>query len=213
VRSKVFRIGVFVVVGAIAIYALWLARNQSGAIQATALATLALCIITGWYAILTHKLVAHTQGQSKQLKRSELEHQHSETMVLSNLADRVGAALRELPADTGEEGFDAKIREGALWSREDLRELEILSARLGPWASVPLSQVTNFMLWMEARILEVQRVDPRSGFDYRQFPGDKWKHAWEESSRQLAVISKLADDEAERLAGERRKLDESIGAA
>ncbi len=202
-----------VVTAGLAVVALWLAMEESRAIQATALATLALCAITGWYAWLTHRMVSHGHTQTKQMKRTEIDRQWSDAVVLANLADRVGAALRELPTDLSDGGFDRNVREGALWSRDDLRELEVLSARLGPWASGPLVDVTNYLLWIDARIREIQKVDPLKGFEYSRFPGDRWEHAYRKSDEHLAVVAKLARDRAKNLANEKRTLDEAIDAA
>ncbi len=183
-----------------------MALDESRAVQATALATLALCVLTGWYAFLTQRLVLFGSKQAQDLRRAQTEKERSEALILANLADRVGAGMRELPHSNGDNGFDNKIREGALWSRDDLREMEKLSAQVGPWASGPLVSVTNYLLWMDARIREVQ-AEPRSrGFDYaRLFDFDKWEHAWSESDKHLAVVAKLAKDRAGHLGRELEK--------
>lgn len=204
---------IIVVTAGLAVIALWLAMEESRAVQATALATLALCAITGWYGWLTYRMASHGLTQTKQLKRTEIDKQWSDAVVLANLADRVGAALRELPTNTSDRGFDTSVREGALWSRDDLRELEVLSARLGPWASGPLVDVTNYLLWIDARIREIQQVNPTIGFDYSCFPGDRWEHAYRQSDKHLALVAKLARDRAKNLANEKRTLDEAIGVA
>ncbi len=194
----------------LALVALWLAMEESRAVQATALATLALCAITAWYGWMTHRMVSHGHTQTKQLKRTEIDKEWSDAVVLANLADRVGAALRELPTNLSDGGFDRSVREGALWSRDDLRELEVLSARLGPWASGPLVDVTNYLLWIDARIREIQKVDPLKGFEYSRFPGDRWELAYRKSDEHLTVVAKLARDRAKNLAKEKRTLDEAI---
>lgn len=195
------------VTAAFALVALLLALDEGAAVQATAFATLSLCAITGWYAWLTHRMVAHGHSQTKQLRRAHLEQRRSEALILANLADRVGAGMRELPPKLSEQGFDGRVREGALWSRDDLRELETLSAALGPWASGPLVDVTNFLLWMDARVREIQQVPVGRGYDYRAFPAQRWETAWRESDKHLGLVAKLARDEAERLARELQALD------
>ena len=86
-------------------------------------------------------------------------------------------------------------------------------AAVGPWASGPLVDVTNYLLWIDARIREIQKVNPLKGFDYSRFPGDRWEHAHRESDKHLALVAKLARDRAKNLANEKRTLDEVIGAA
>jgi len=186
----------------LALGALWVLRDPAQAGYASALATVALCALTAWYAWLTHRLVIQNRAQMQLLHRTELDRQLAEAKTLASIADRVGAAVRELPAHPDQPGFDRDIRLGILWQREDLRDLERLASRLGPWATEPLIQVINYVNWMAARVVEVQAVHPSQGFDYTRFPREKWTWAWQETDKHLALLAKLARDAAERLSRE-----------
>ena len=101
-----------------------------------------------------------------------------------------------------EQGFDKAIRAGVLWRPEELRELEQLAAYLGPWVSMPLVQIVSYLRWINNRVDEVRAVNERTGFDYKQFPGEKWEHAWKESTRQLGIIAGIARGEVTQLDSE-----------
>lgn len=167
---------------------------------AAALATVALCIITGWYAWLTYRLVASNVRQTRIIERQANESQRARALIFAHLASRVEAAVRELPSDPGDREFDRRVREGVLWRPEELRELEQLGAYLGPWVAYPLIQIVNYLNWITARVGEVRAVLPHIGFDYSRLDSNKWKHAWGESTRQLPLIAKLARDVGEQLA-------------
>jgi len=190
------------VLGSAAVLAVWAlsaAVGHSDAALAGALATIALCLITGWYAWLNNQLVVHNQEQLAELRRSAIDLRRSRAIVFANLADRVGAAVNELPGKLSNPGFDAGIRAGVLWRPEELRELEQLAAHLGPWVAAPLVQVVNYLNWISARVAEVRAVPVLTGYDYTKFPKEKWEWAWAETMRQLPITAKLARDEAERL--------------
>ena len=67
--------------------------------------------------------------------------------------------------------------------------------------------MTNFLLWMDARVREIQQVPVARGYDYRGFPADRWETAWHQSDKHLGLVAKLARDEAKRLGRELQSLD------
>lgn len=183
----------------LALYSLYILSKPEGSSQSTAMATVALCLITGLYAWLTNRLVEANQQQLQELRRSISDTQRSRAIIFAFLADRIGAAVNELPKHLSDPGFDAEIRAGILWRPEELRELEQLAAHLGPWVAMPLVQIVNYLNWMSRRVDEVRAVPINIGFDYKKFPSDKWEIARRESYSQIAIIAKLARDEAARL--------------
>ena len=186
-----------VILASIALVSIFKDPNRSSV--SIALATIALCFITAWYGWLTYRLVSLGQKQMATLQRSEHQEQWRDVTFLANLAERVGAAVRELPESAKESGFDIKMRGGVLWQVEDLWRLERLSVQVGPWAYGPLVDVVNYLNWMNKRMEEIRSTDSRQGYNYRLFPGEKWAHARQQSDQQLTLIARLARNKAEQI--------------
>ena len=175
-----------------------LVRAQYAATITTAVASIVLCAITGWYAWLTHRLVEASQRQLAMLSRREAEERKSEAARLRHRAHRLREAVKRLPAKGSQPSYGGLIREGTLWSSEDLREAERLAGRLGPWVSGPLALVVQHLDWLAQRVEEINAVPPSRGFDYSNFPWDHWEKAWAESVSNLELLEKLAKKEEER---------------
>ena len=96
------------------VYALWTLWTPEGSSKATAVATVALCLITALYVWFTNQLVEQNQQQLAELRRSTFYDRRARIVLFIHLADRIGAAVNELPAHLNDPGFDKAIRAGVL---------------------------------------------------------------------------------------------------
>ena len=175
-----------------------LARIQTIAIAVTGAATVALVGVTAWYVWLTNRLVSLSQRQLTHLYRGEAQQRQAEAAVLQHRARRLREAVKRLPAMRNQHNAVGLIRAGVQWTREELRDTELLAGRLGPWFSGTLGIVVQHMESLALRVADVQAVSRSLGYDFDAFPWDEWEKAWDVSVRNLELIEKLASDENER---------------
>ena len=106
--------------------------------------------------------------------------------ALQALAGRLLSPLHTLPYP---EPKDRAIREAVLWEHGDLERLEELAALLGEASASKASEVVPALRFLESMVKQVQAVNPTLGYDYEQFPRDRWREDFEKAREGLRVLS------------------------
>ena len=147
------------------------------------LATLALVGVTWRYVRLTAQLLEANRDQLAHLRDQAAAQNRQLRRTLVGVIDKILRCLEELPK--GPDRADPEMRTAALWTEQDVRDLQVLSAGIGAEAAARASLAATDLIWLMERAKDVRRTDPRQGFDWGRFKWEPWLQ------RRIAAIESL----------------------
>jgi len=154
--------------------------------------------VTAKYVELTRELAVTASAQLSLSREAETHRWRSDLLDLETVSRRLLTSLDEFAvAGTS---WATPIRQGALWSPEELRELTQLAAKAGKeYVSLALQPATDLQ-WMLERIAPVRAENPAVGYELGRFPREDFERRL---ARSIAALSAIV----ERAAAEAAKLD------
>jgi hypothetical protein len=164
-------------------------NNNSGAIQALAsililCVTIALAIITWRYVALTRTL-ALTAKDELRMKREEKAAQDRRLVILLKMFKE---RIDSLPY---EQAKGEHIRKAISWEQAEIDNLTSLAADIGHQSVRTASILCERLKWIKEQIDLVKSTDQRIGFEWNEFPWDRWL---EELTKSKANIGEMTID-------------------
>lgn len=111
---------------------------------------------------------------------------------LRALAGRLLTQLLTLPYPKPN---DRLIRQAALWSESDLTRLESLAGQVGRTAPDLAAKAVLNLQFLRSTVTRVQSVDARLGYDYKDFPQDRWVGSYDQARSSLEGLAGPHDAE------------------
>lgn len=156
-----------------------------------------LWLVTAKYVELTKELATTASEQLSLTREAEIHRWRSDLLDLETVSRRLLTSLDELAGAAG--GWAAPIRQGALWTPDELRELTQLAAKAGKeYAALALQPATD-LKWMLERIAPVRAEDPAKGYELSRFPREDFDRRLDRSRAALNEIVEKAREKAAKL--------------
>lgn len=167
----------------------WL-NTYASAIQAlgavvSALATVALIVITWRYVALTRAL-AETATQQLDFQRASARAQREELRrELLACAKHLRSLLAHLPTDRSKaEG----VRDVAMWKDEDLANFQRVASQYDEMLGQRAAVIVGPLRWIKEQVTAVQSTPRERGFDWNRFAWQRWVSEVQGAAAQVGQI-------------------------
>ncbi|MCC6265812.1 MAG: hypothetical protein IT169_19740 [Bryobacterales bacterium] len=164
----------------------WLTENNnSAAVQGLAamlnvIITIALACLTGWYVLLTHKMLMMQQGQFQSTITARARELTQSRRRLAMLITRFSKILDQLP---WEDRDLEKFASMALWNDRDMDMFEEAVLAVGPDSADVAGEFIESVRWLAGENRRLQERDEAAAI----IQPDEYRH------RLIAAKTKLAD--------------------